>query len=104
MASTTNAKTFENALPCWTKRVITQNTGRDPLGLSRISNIITDYLMTGIITTTNRARYYSLFSWILWHIEKSEAPLEFESFREAFQRRDTAIALATLIHDKETSD
>lgn len=95
-------KKLEGLLPYWTKRVITENTGRDPLGLSRVANLITDYLMTGIITQTHRARYYSLFSWILWHIGIIENPSTYDEFREAFQRRDAAIALASLIHKKDT--
>ena len=39
-------------VPKWTKYVITEHGGRDPLGLSRVSFPITDYLLTGIITTT----------------------------------------------------
>lgn len=50
---------IEAMLPRWTKRVVTETGGRDPLGLSRVANSITDFLLTGIITTTDRARYYS---------------------------------------------
>ena len=39
----------------WTKRVVTEYTGRDPLGLSRVSDVIADYLLKGITTQTTRS-------------------------------------------------
>ena len=59
-------------LPRWTKRVSIEDGGRDPLGLSRVSAMITDYLLHGIITQTYRARYYSFYCWIIWHIDETE--------------------------------
>src|ERR1700739_3902455 len=56
------------SIPKWTSYVVTELGGRDPLGLSRLSFMITDYLVSGIITTTSRARYYSFYPWALWHI------------------------------------
>ena len=43
-------------IPKWTKHVAAELGGRDPLGLSRVSFVITDYLLTGIVTVTSRAR------------------------------------------------
>jgi Nitroreductase family len=43
-------------LPRWTKRVRTDGGGRDPLGLSRVTEAITYHLLQGIITTTDQAR------------------------------------------------
>lgn len=62
MSATTTAR-----IPKWTKHVVTELGGRHPLGLSRVSFMITDYLLKGIITTTYRARYYSFYPWALWH-------------------------------------
>jgi hypothetical protein len=61
-------------LPKWTKHVVTELGGRDPLGLSRVSFAITDYLLKGIITQTSRARYYSFYPWALWNVEAFEEP------------------------------
>lgn len=85
-----------NLLPKWTKRVVTDSGGRDPLGLSRVAFNLTDYLMTGIITTTERARYYSFYSWVLWHIEREEKSASYSDFVDAFRRREAAMGLATL--------
>ncbi len=83
-------------LPKWTKRVSTEGGGRDPLGLSRVAFNLTDYLLTGIITTTDRARYYSFYSWVLWHIEQEEKLEKYSDFVDVFRRREVAMGLATL--------
>ncbi len=89
-------------VPKWTKYVVTELGGRDPLGLSRVSFMITDYLLRGIITTTSRARYYSFYPWALWHIEKNEAPARYAEFAAAFRRREAFLALATLKHNPDS--
>jgi hypothetical protein len=78
-------------------------TGRDPLGLSRVAQTITDYLLTGIITQTDRARYYSFYCWALWHIQMEESPKRFQDFVDGFRRREAAVALATVLNNEETS-
>jgi len=83
-------------LPRWTKRVSIEEGGRDPLGLSRVSGMITDFLLQGIITQTYRARYYSFYCWAIWHIEAEEKPATYQQFAAAFQRRDTLFTLASL--------
>src|ERR1700733_6222577 len=90
-------------LPQWTKRVVTELGGRDPLGLSRVGQLLTDLLLPGITTQTNRARYYGLYCWILWHIQEQERPQRWEEFVHAFQRREAAVALSTLVNDIDTS-
>lgn len=90
-------------IPKWTKRVVTDMGGRDPLGLSRVAQMITDYLLTGIITQTDRARYYSFYCWSLWHIQMEEPPKRFQDFVDAFRRREAAIAIATVLNDVSTS-
>jgi hypothetical protein len=86
-------------IPKWTKYVVTELSGRDPLGMSRVSGWITDNLLSGIITQTNRARYFSFYPWVLWHIEKTESPVRYTGFAAAFRRREAFLALATLKHD-----
>lgn len=90
-------------LPMWTKRVAANTGGRDPLGLSRVAFLITDFLLSGIITTTDRARYYSFYCWALWHIEREEQPKTDREFVTAFRRREAAMALATVAHNPATS-
>jgi hypothetical protein len=90
-------------LPRWTKRVSIEEGGRDPLGLSRVSAIITDFLLQGIITQTYRARYYSFYCWAIWHIDTEEHPKSYEQFATAFQRRDSLFGLASLQFNSSSS-
>jgi len=85
-------------LPSWTRRAVLEATGRDPLALARVSDIITEYLLPAITTQTGRARYYSFYTWSLWHIQQTETPKRFGEFQEHFQRREAAFALATVLH------
>lgn len=90
-------------LPRWTKRVSIEEGGRDPLGLSRVSGMITDFLLQGIITQTYRARYYSFYCWAIWNIEAEEHCTRYDQFAAAFQRRDTLFALASLYANPDSS-
>ena len=89
-------------IPQWTKRVKTEMGGRDPLGLSRVSQLITDALLPGIITTTERARYYSFYSWAIWHTHQ-ENPKRYQDFIDGMRRREAVMALATVHNNVETS-
>src|SRR5262245_15488599 len=72
-------------LPRWTTRANLDPTGRDPLGLSRVANMLTDSLLTGIVTGTSRARYYSSYTWAVWHIGETERTSDPRAFERAFQ-------------------
>jgi hypothetical protein len=87
----------------WTKRVATEMTGRDPLGLSRVGDMIKDFLLSGINTNNTRARYYSFYTWVLWHIEREESVRGEREFTAAFRRREAAMALATVARDPTSS-
>lgn len=82
---------------------MTELGGRDPLGLSRVAFLITNYLLTGIITQTSRARYYSFYPWALWHIEHFERPRNYAQFNQAFRRREAFLALSTLSLNPKSS-
>jgi hypothetical protein len=43
-----------NFLPQSTRRVAMEGSGHDPLGLSRVSDALTNFLLPSIITTTHR--------------------------------------------------
>lgn len=98
-----NTKDLKDITPRWTKRVITDSGGRDPLGLSRVAQTITDFLLTGIITTTDRARYYSFYCWALWHIDREDNAKTYQDFVDGFRRREAALALATRLNNPSTS-
>ena len=84
--------------PQWTRRVAVDGSGRDPLGFSRVSDAVVDYLLRGITTTTDRARYYSFYTWAIADIEalrnSKSTPVDFQ---EEFQRREAALALSSAL-------
>jgi hypothetical protein len=87
--------------PQWTRRVAMDGSGRDPLGLSRVSDSLTNFLLPSIITTTDRARYYSFYTWAIADIEALRQSKEGRiSFEEEFQRREAAFALASRLGQK----
>lgn len=88
-------------LPQWTRRVAMEGSGRDPLGLSRVSDALTNFLLPSIITTTDRARYYSFYTWAIADIEElRKAKGARVSFEDAFQRREAAFAIASRLGRK----
>lgn len=91
-------------LPQWTRRVVMDGSGRDPLGLSRVSDKLTSFLLPSIITTTDRARYYSFYTWVWADIVAWEAEIgtraDADALRTQFQRREAAFALASFLDRK----
>lgn len=87
--------------PQWTRRVAIEGAGRDPLGLSRVSDALTEFLLPGIITTTDRARYYSFYTWAIGDsaATRQKAGRGF-SFEREFQRREAAFALSSRLDPK----
>ena len=87
--------------PQWTRRVAMDGSGRDPLGLSRVSDALTNFLLPNIITTTDRARYYSFYTWAIADIEALRKSKDGRvSFEEEFQRREATFALTSRIGQK----
>jgi hypothetical protein len=81
--------------------VIRPGTGRDPLGLSLISDRLTSLLLPGIISTTERARYYSFYTWAISEIETMrKAGGQKVSFEHELQWREAAFALASKLEFK----
>lgn len=87
--------------PQWTRRVAMEGSGRDPLGLSRVSDALTNFLLPNIITTTDRARYYSFYTWTIADIVGGRnAKAGKVSFEDEFQRREAAFALSSRLGQK----
>jgi hypothetical protein len=81
--------------------VAMEGSGRDPLGLSSVSDAFTKLLLPNIITTTDRARYYSFYTWAIADIEALRSTKGGRiSFEEEFQRRVAAFALASQLGQK----
>lgn len=78
--------------------------GRDPLALSRASDWLVGILLPSIITTTNRARYYSFYPWALRtarEVVAGDAPdkARATAFRDAFGRMETAFSISSLMRE-----
>lgn len=90
--------------PSWTERVPVKGGGRDPLALSRASDWLVGILLPSIITTTNRARYYSFYPWALrvaGEALSEDARKEDRGvvFKETFERIETAFSISSLMRE-----
>lgn len=81
--------------------MVRPGTGRDPLGLSLTSDRLTRLLLPSIISTTERARYYSFYTWVISEIEAMrKAGGQEVSFERELQWREAAFALASKLEFK----
>lgn len=80
--------------PQWIAQIYENDTGQDFLGLRSVSGRITAFLLPGIVTAADRARYYSFFSWLLADY-KDKHPKNW-SLGEFIKRREQIFALANL--------
>lgn len=60
--------------PQWIERIYNNSDGEDFLGIRIISENILSYLLPGIITITQRARYYAFYCWLIVDYEKEHPP------------------------------
>lgn len=85
--------------PLWITPIYQDDTGQDFLGLRAVSARITDFLLPGIITITDRARYYSFFSWLLTDY-MHEHPKGW-SLGKFIKRREQIYALANIAYSAD---
>jgi len=86
--------------PRWNRKIeLKKGSGRDPLGLSRVSEYITQHIFPGLTSLTERARYYSFYTWAINQINKHHI-----KYRSQFYKRmikfESAWILAGIL-DKE---
>ena len=89
--------------PMWTEAIQETDRIMDPLAMSRVSGRITERLLTGIITLTRRARYYSFYVWAIHDVNKEKIHT-YRQFRKAFYDRERAYMLASLLHQAKSSE
>lgn len=82
-------------LPRWTKRVTMEGSGQDPLGLTRVSNEFTGFLLPSIITITPRARYFSFYTWAIRECGQAYEEDDSRTFDERLRCIDTAFAISS---------
>lgn len=59
-------------IPQWTKKYNTSQGGRDYLGYMNVGVVMLERLLPGISNITDRLRYYSFFSWVLYRFLKTD--------------------------------
>lgn len=90
--------------PQWTAELTEDYVkGEDQLGIQGAAQSFQQYLVPGVITTTDRARYYSFYAWVLYrfiHLTGSTRLLS--DFRGSFFRRhEIALILSSYCHHKD---
>ncbi|MEQ1503199.1 MAG: hypothetical protein ABMB14_13260 [Myxococcota bacterium] len=79
----------------WLKTT-TLNRGQDHLGTRAVCEILYIQLLPGITNVTDRGRYYTLYPWLLWAMDREEVPPD---ERVAwFRRADCLLTLIALRH------
>lgn len=94
----------ETQWPQWTTELTARFvTGEDQLGVEGAAQSYQQYLVPGIITTTDHARYYSFYAWVLYRfINWPESSRLMKDFRGPFFRRhEAALIAAAYSHHKE---
>ncbi|MPQ31251.1 hypothetical protein E4V42_07350 [Clostridium estertheticum] len=88
--------------PFWTDEVKIENGGRYPLLLNRFHDHMEDYLIKGIVSTTDRLRYISYCCWAIGDIEYTMNCDKYYEFEEAFRIRESALAVGTYLLKPKT--
>lgn len=75
-------------------------TGQDQLGVRFSSEFIYASLLPGITNVTDRSRYYSFYTWVLWATEKHSGNLKTKPLYEIIRRADCLYTLIGLYHSQ----
>lgn len=87
----------------WLKKP-TAITGQDPLGSRYPSELTYTELLPNITNVTDRARYYSFYTWLIWAIEKHSGKLKQESLYKIIRKADSLFTLIAMYHHHITPD
>ncbi len=92
--------------PQWTTRFTKKKViGEDHLGVEGAAQGYQQYLIPGVITTTEHARYYSFYCWVLYrYIQDPHSSRLLADFRGPyFKRHEVAFILGCYSHHQDTS-
>ena len=76
--------------------------GLDHLGTQVPCVLIYGQLLPGITNVTDRARYYSLYPWLIWSFDQRYAKDDLAKFIEYFRRGDCLLTLISERHSRKT--
>lgn len=71
-------------------------SGRDHLATNAVCEVLYAQLLPGITNVTDRARYYSLYPWLLWTMDQASVPAADRD--QWFRRADCLLTLVGLHH------
>lgn len=75
--------------------------GEDHLGVESSAQTYQGYLLTGVITTTSRVRYFSFYAWVLHRFLQSHShDLSLDSFKVFIQRYELTFILGCNYHHR----
>lgn len=76
--------------------------GLDHLGTQGPCLAIYSQLLPGITNVTDRARYYSLYPWVIWSFDQRFPTADADTFVEYFRRADCLFTLISERHARQT--
>lgn len=79
----------------WLEPSLTDTAGRDPLGLNTITldRVLPD-LIPAILQISERARYFSIYPWMLWQFAERRLPATAAELDRFIRRREYELCLA----------
>lgn len=78
--------------------------GLDHLGTQAPCVLIYSQLLPGITNVTDRARYYSLYPWLVWSFEQRYPDADADTFIEFYRRADCLFSLIAERHARMTDN
>jgi hypothetical protein len=95
LAGISVAPDYREPLVEWLEPSLHDIAGRDPLGLNTITtDRILPQLLPGILQLSERARYFSIYPWMLWLFAERRRPATTEMLDQFIRRREFELCLA----------
>lgn len=85
----------QEPLADWLEASLQDTAGRDPLGFNTITlDRILPQLLPGILQLSERARYFSIYPWMLWEFARRKRPATTDELDQFIRRREFELCLA----------
>lgn len=95
MAALTLVLEQEEPLAEWLEPSLQDTAGRDPLGLNTITlDRVLPQLIPGILQLSERARYFSIYPWMLWLFAERKRSATSEALDDFIRRREFELCLS----------
>jgi len=95
MAALSEVPERAEPLAAWLQPSLQDTAGRDPLGLNTITlDRVLPQLVPGILQLSERARYFSIYPWMLWQFADRKRPARADELDNFIRRREYELCLA----------